>query len=64
MSGYTAPVDAKCPECGGVAILNEDVTEVKCHRCGFESEYEEYLETMKEAALNMAADYIPDRPGM
>ena len=57
-------MDAKCPECDGVAVLNEDVTEVICHHCGFKAGYERYLEIMKEAALNMAADYIPDRPGL
>ena len=59
-----APVDAKCPECDGVAVLDEDVTEVRCHHCGFRAGYERYLEIMREAALNMAADYIPDRPGL
>lgn len=57
-------MDAKCPECGGVAVLDEDVTEVKCSHCGFEAGYDKYLEIMKDAALNMAADYLPDRPGM
>lgn len=57
-------MDAKCPECSGVAVLDEDVTEVKCPQCGFEAGYDRYLDIMKDAALNMAADYIPDRPGM
>ena len=57
-------MDAKCPECSQIAVLDEDVTMVRCPHCGFEAEYEQYLEIMKEAALNMAVDYIPDRPGL
>ena len=29
----------------------------------FEKSYDEYLEIMKDQAVNMATDYIPDRPG-
>ena len=56
-------MDAKCPECEKVAVLADDITKVKCPHCGFEADYEKYLEIMKEKALNMSADYIPDRPG-
>lgn len=57
-------MDAKCPECEGVAILDEEITKVKCPNCKFESDYESYLEIMKDAAINMSIDYIPKRPGM
>ena len=57
-------MDAKCPKCEQVATLNDDVTKVKCSHCNFEASYDEYLEIMKQEAINMAADYIPDRPGM
>lgn len=57
-------MDAKCPKCEKVAILNDDVTKVNCPHCNFEANYDEYLEIMKQEAINMAADYIPDRPGM
>ncbi len=57
-------MDARCPKCEKAAILDEEVTCVKCPHCNFESDYESYLEIMKEQAINMAADYIPDRPGM
>ena len=30
---------------------------------GFEATYDDYLEIMKEKVINMASDYIPDRPG-
>ena len=56
-------LDARCPECENVAKVNDDVTEVTCPHCKFEVSYEKYLEIMKDQALNMAADYIPDRPG-
>ena len=56
-------MDARCPECEKVEILNEEVTKVKCPHCNFEADYDDYLEIMKEQAINMASDYIPDRPG-
>jgi len=56
-------MDAKCPECEKVAVLDDEITKVKCSHCNFEADYEKYLEIMKEKALNMSADYIPDRPG-
>ena len=57
-------MDAKCPECEKVAVLDDDITAVKCAHCGFEAEYDDYIEIMKDQALNMATDYIPDRPGL
>ena len=56
-------MDARCPNCEKVAVLDEEVTKVKCPHCGFEETYDKYIEIMKENAVNMAADYIPDRPG-
>ena len=37
-------MDARCPECEKVAILDDDVTNVKCPHCNFEADYETYLE--------------------
>ena len=56
-------MDARCPECEKVSVLDDKITKVKCPHCSFEADYETYLEIMKEKALNMSADYIPDRPG-
>jgi len=56
-------MDARCPECEKVAVLDDEITKVKCPHCNFEADNEKYLEIMKERALNMSADYIPDRPG-
>ncbi|MDI1495539.1 MAG: hypothetical protein K8823_847 [Cenarchaeum symbiont of Oopsacas minuta] len=57
-------MNAKCPKCGEIATVNEQMTHVKCDNCGYMDGYEEYIETMKEEAINMAADYIPNRPGI
>ena len=57
-------MDARCPKCEKVAVLDDEVTKVICPHCNFEASYEDYIEIMKEQAINMAADYIPDRPGM
>jgi len=56
-------MDAKCPRCEKVAILDDEMKSVKCPHCNFESDYENYLEIMKDQVINMAADYIPDRSG-
>ena len=56
-------MDAKCPECEKVAVLDDEITKVKCPHCNFEADYETYLKIMKERTLNMSTDYIPDRPG-
>ncbi len=57
-------MDARCPECERVAVLDDEITRVRCPHCGFESDYDAYIETMKEQAVNMATDYIPDRSGI
>ena len=57
-------MDARCPKCEKVAVLDNEVTKVRCPHCNFEASYEDYIEIMKEQAINMAADYIPDRPGI
>ncbi len=56
-------MDARCPKCEKVAVLDDDIKNVKCPHCGFEALYDDYIEIMKENAVNMAFDYIPDRPG-
>lgn len=57
-------MDARCPKCEKPASLDEDVTRVTCPHCGFEADYDQYLDIMRDQAVNMAADYIPDRPGL
>jgi DNA-directed RNA polymerase subunit RPC12/RpoP len=50
-------LEAKCPECGRRAEVDDDMTEVKCKQCGFRALYEEYIEIMKGKAVNMADDF-------
>ncbi len=57
-------MDAKCPKCEKVATLDENITKVKCPHCSFEADYDMYIEIMKDQAINMVTDYIPDRPGI
>jgi len=56
-------MDAKCPECEKIAILKDDMSDVKCTYCGFTASYDEYIEIMKEKVQNMVADFSPERPG-
>jgi DNA-directed RNA polymerase subunit RPC12/RpoP len=49
-------IEAKCPNCNNKALVNEDMTEVNCKACSFTSSYEDYLETMKTKAVQMASD--------
>jgi len=41
-------MDARCPECENVAVLDDEITKVKCPHCNFEADYESYLEIMKK----------------
>ncbi|MCH8914243.1 MAG: zinc-domain-containing protein [Thaumarchaeota archaeon] len=57
-------MDARCPECEKVAILDDEIKNVKCPYCNFEADYDTYLEIMKDHAINMVSEYIPDRSGL
>ncbi len=56
-------MDAKCPQCEKIAILNDEVTVVKCPHCGFEAKYDDYLELMKERVGSMVENFNPDKAG-
>ena len=56
-------MDAKCPNCDRIAVLDEEVTTVKCPHCGFEAKYDDYLKLMKEKIGKMAENLQFDRPG-
>jgi len=56
-------MDAKCPECEKIAVLDGDITNVKCHHCGFEAKYDEYLKIMKQRAGDLVSNFNPDRAG-
>ena len=56
-------MDAKCPNCDRVAVLDEEITTVKCPHCGFEAKYDDYLKLMKEKIGKMAENLQFDRSG-
>ncbi|TLX67866.1 MAG: zinc-domain-containing protein [Thaumarchaeota archaeon] len=56
-------MDAKCPQCEKAAILDDEITVVKCHFCGFEAKYDDYLELMKERVGGMVENFNPDKAG-
>ncbi|MDE1830227.1 MAG: zinc-domain-containing protein [Thaumarchaeota archaeon] len=56
-------MDAKCPECDKVAVLDDEITCVKCPHCGFEANYEDYLNIMKAQVGAMVDNFQFDRPG-
>ncbi|MHB8602922.1 MAG: zinc-domain-containing protein [Nitrosotalea sp.] len=56
-------MDAKCPECDKVAILDDEATSVKCPHCGFEAKYDDYLNLMRQKVGDMAENFQFDRPG-
>ena len=56
-------MDAKCPECDKVAILDDEITNVKCPYCGFEAKYDDYLNLMKEKVGEISENFQFDRRG-
>ncbi|MGA8912097.1 MAG: zinc-domain-containing protein [Nitrososphaeraceae archaeon] len=53
-------LEAKCPDCGKRAEVDDDMGEVKCKQCGFNASYDEYIEIMKGKAVTMADDFQLD----
>ena len=50
-------LEAKCHKCDKTALVNEEMTEVNCSYCLTKISYEEYIEIMKEKALNMGIEF-------
>lgn len=50
-------LEAKCPQCGRKAMVDDDMEKVECEHCGYASTYDEYIETMKGKAVMMADDF-------
>jgi endogenous inhibitor of DNA gyrase (YacG/DUF329 family) len=50
-------LEAKCPNCGKKAEVNEDMSEVKCGHCGFFASYNDYIETMKGRAVDLSDNF-------
>jgi DNA-directed RNA polymerase subunit RPC12/RpoP len=50
-------LEAKCYKCDKKAEVNYEMTEVNCSHCLAKISYEEYIEIMKEKALNMGIEF-------
>jgi endogenous inhibitor of DNA gyrase (YacG/DUF329 family) len=50
-------LEAKCPECGKKAEVNDEMSEVKCGHCGFSATYDDYIEIMKGKAVDIADNF-------
>jgi hypothetical protein len=50
-------LEAKCYKCEKKAEVNDDMTEVNCSYCLTKISYDDYLEIMKEKALNMGIEF-------
>ncbi|MDP9489672.1 MAG: zinc-domain-containing protein [Thermoproteota archaeon] len=50
-------LDAKCPECNDRAQVSDDMTAIKCKKCGYSDSYQNYIEKMKIYAENLADNY-------
>jgi Zn ribbon nucleic-acid-binding protein len=54
---YIRLLDAKCPECNDRAQVSDDMTTIKCKKCGYSDSYQNYIEKMKTYAENLADNY-------
>ena len=50
-------LEAKCPDCGKRAEVNDDMTKVKCRHCQFFASYEDYIEIMKGKAVDISDNF-------
>jgi hypothetical protein len=50
-------LEARCPQCGKKAEVNDEMTEVKCSHCNFFATYDEYIEIMKGKALALSDNF-------
>ncbi|HEX7031707.1 MAG TPA: zinc-domain-containing protein [Nitrososphaera sp.] len=50
-------LEAKCPECGKKAVVNDEMSEVKCGHCAFFATYDDYIEIMKGKAVDIADNF-------
>ena len=57
-------MDARCPKCEKVAVLDDDIKNVKCPHCGFEETYDNYIEIMKENAIKSSTICLWDFPSL
>jgi hypothetical protein len=52
-----AVLEARCPECGRKAQVDDEMENVKCPHCGFSAKYDDYIEIMKGKAVMMSDDF-------
>lgn len=50
-------LEAKCPQCGKRAEVNNDMSKVECRHCGFSAFYDDYIEIMKGKAVDIADNF-------
>ena len=50
-------LEAKCPNCLSRAEVDDDLSFVECKKCDYHDTYENYIETMRDKAENMANDF-------
>jgi hypothetical protein len=50
-------LEARCPECGKKAEVNDEMSEVKCGHCGFSAAYDDYIEIMKGKAVDISDNF-------
>jgi len=50
-------LEARCPECGKKAQVDDDMSKVECAHCGFSKSYDDYIEIMKGKAVDIADNF-------
>jgi hypothetical protein len=53
-------LEAKCHICDKKAVVDDEMKIVSCPNCLSEISYEEYLEKMKDRAINMGFEFNSD----
>lgn len=50
-------LEARCPECGKKAQVDDEMSKVECTHCGFSKSYDDYIEIMKGKAVDIADNF-------
>jgi Zn ribbon nucleic-acid-binding protein len=50
-------LEARCPECGKKAQVDDEMSKVECSHCGFSKSYDDYIEIMKGKAVDIADNF-------
>lgn len=57
-------LEAKCPVCEKRARVLDDMSKVICKHCGYEDEYDAYLEKMKDRISSIVDEFMLERQDM